>query len=140
VSGLSLEIADLQFVDDANPRALIRFRVRNNSPLETELERYLFELYLNEELIGSSYSTYLGTDPNVDPTVHRAAQNVNHILAPGQTLVLDFTVYVHSTKMETVRHAQRAESMSWVATANVTILLPYSREKNFVRLRAEFEE
>lgn len=141
VSGLGLEIVDLEVIDDDNPRALVRFRVRNDSPLETKLERCLLELYLNEERIGSSYSMYMGTDPNLDPKTHLATQNINQSLAPGQTLVLEFTLYIYSAQMEIVRHAQTAESMTWHATANLTTFLPYSREKNFVvRLQAEFEE
>jgi hypothetical protein len=138
--GLSLEITSLQVIDDDNPRALIRFRVRNDSPLEIKIERYDFELYLNGERVGSSYSTYLGTDPNVDPEAHREATNINQILAPGRNLNLEFTIYIYSTQMEGVRQAQRSGSMSWYASARFTTILPYSREENLIKLRARFEE
>jgi len=138
--GLSLEITSLQVIDDDNPRALIHFRVRNNSPLEVKIERYNFEIYLNEERVGSSYSTYLGMDPSVDPEAHREATYVNQVLAPGRNLGLEFTIYIYSAQMEIIRQAQRSGSMSWYASAKFTMVLPYSREENWVRLRARFEE
>lgn len=138
--GLSLEITDLQVIDDDNPRILIRFRVRNDSPLEIAVERYRFELYLSEERISGSYSTYLGTEPGVDPKTHREATNINQVLTPGQNLDLKFTMYIYPTHMEIVRQAQRSGSMSWYTSGEFTTVLPHSRKENLIRLHARFEE
>jgi hypothetical protein len=138
--GLSLEITSLQVVDDDNPRALIHFKVRSDSPLEIKIERYRFELHLNGQRVGSSYSTYRGTDPNVDSKAHRETTNINQVLAPGRNIALEFTVYIYSAHMESVRHAQRSGSMSWYASAEFVTVLPHSREENLVNLRAEFGE
>ena len=139
VRGLSLDITNLQVIDDDNPRARIRFRVRNDSPLKIEVESYAFELYLNEERVGSSYSTYLGTDPNIDPKAYRQTTHVNQILAPGSSLDLEFTLYVYSVQMESVRNAQRSGSMSWRASASFSAILPYAHKENVIKLLARFE-
>ncbi len=139
--GLNLEITDLQVIDDENPRAHIRFRVQNGSPLEIEIERYRFELFLNGERISGSFSMYLGTDPDgVDVDARWESLSINQILTPGQGLDLEFTMYIYPTQMEIVRQAQRAGSMTWRASAEFTTMLPYSREENFIKLRAGFEE
>lgn len=138
--GLSLEITSLQVTDDNNPRALIRFRVRNDSPLEVKVERYEFELYVNGERVGSSYSTYLGTDADVDPKAHRETVYINQALAPGRNLHLEFTVYIYSAQMESVRRAQRSGSTFWYASAKFTAVLPYSQEEDLIKLHARFEE
>jgi len=138
--GLSLEITSLKLIDDDNPRTLIRFRVRNDSPLQIRIERYSFVLYLNGKSVGSSYSMYLGTDSDVDPAAHRAAQEINQVLAPERALDLEFTVYIHSTQMEIVRQAQRSGPMSWYTSSDLNIFLPHAREKSFLKLRAGFEE
>jgi len=138
--GLDLTITDLQVIDDDNPRALIHFRVRNNASLEVEVKRYYFELYLNGERVGSSYSMYTGTDPNIDTEAHRKVTGINQALSPGQDLDLAFTVYFYSTQMESVRRAQRAGTMSWQVSAKFVAVLPYSREENVIELRAGFEE
>ena len=138
--GLSLEITSLQVIDDDNPRALIRFRVRNDSPLEIEIERYSFELYLNGERVSGSYSTYLGTDPSVDPDAHREAANINQVLVPDKSLDLEFTMYIYPTQMEIVRQAQRSGPMSWYASVGFTTFLPHSHKENLIRLGARFEE
>jgi hypothetical protein len=138
--GLSLEIASLEIIDDDNPRAVIRFRVRNDSPLGVELERYFFNVYLNGELISASYSTYSGTDPNVNLAARQQAHNINRILDPRQDLLLEFTVYIYSAQMDIVRRAQRSGSMSWRVIANFTVYLPHSHEADFLRLQAWYEE
>ena len=138
--GLSLEITNLEVIDGDDPRALVRFRLRNDSPVEIQVERNFFTLYLNSEQVGSSYSTYLGTDPDVDPAAHRAAQDFDQTLAPGQAVELDFMVHIHPTQMEIVRQAQRSGTMSWHMDINLRVLLLNSRKKSFLNLRARFEE
>lgn len=139
--GLNLEITDLQVIDDENPRAHIRFRVQNDSPLDIEIERYRFELFLDRERISGSYSMYLGTDPDaVDTDARRESTNINQVLTSGQGRDLEFTLYIYPTQMKIVRQAQRAGSMSWRASAEFTTMLPYSRQENEIELRAGFEE
>jgi hypothetical protein len=139
--GLNLAIIDLQVIDDENPRAHVRLRVQNESPLDMDIRRYRFELFLNGERISGSYSTYLGTDPDaVDTVARRESTNIEQVLAPDQGLDLEFTLYIYSTQMEIVRQAQRVGSMSWYASARFTTMLPYSREESEIRLRADFEE
>ena len=137
---MRLEIASLEVIDDDNPRAVIRFRVRNDSPLEVELERYFFDLYLNKELIGTSYSMYSGTDPAVSRAARQQAQSIKQVLGPRQDLMLEFTVYIYSAQMDIVRRVQRSGAMSWHVMANFTTYLPHSHEADFLRLRAWYEE
>ncbi|MCP4540366.1 MAG: hypothetical protein GY832_24780 [Chloroflexi bacterium] len=139
-SGLALEITGFEIIDDDNPRALARFRLKNGSALDIGVERYLFELYLNGQRIGSSYSQYLGTDPNMDPKAHRKAAMIDQVLMPGQDIALEFTVYVYDTQMAIVRQAQRNGSLSWQVNAEFNTVLPYAREQNRITLRAEYEE
>jgi len=138
--GLRLEIASLEVIDDDNPRAVIRFRVQNDSPLEVELERYFFDLYLNKELIGTSYSMYSGTDPNVSRAARQQAQSIKQFLGPRQYLMLEFTVYIYSAQMDIVRRVQRSGSMSWHVMTNFTAYLPHAHEADFLRLQAWYEE
>ncbi len=139
--GLNLEITDLQLIDDENPRAHVRFRVQNDSPLEIDIDRYRFEFFLNGERISGSFSMYLGTDPDgVDLDARWESLSINQVLSPGQGFDLEFTMYIYPTQLEIVRQAQRAGSMSWRASAEFTTMLPYSREENFIELRAGFEE
>jgi hypothetical protein len=138
--GLNLALTSVQVIEDENPRAVIHFRVRNDSLLEIEIERYLFELFANGARVGSSYSTYQGTDPSIDPSANREAANVGRTLAPGQALDLGYTLYIYATEMESVRLAQRSSSVSWRADAEFITLLPHAREENVIRLSAGFEE
>ncbi len=138
--GLSLEIADLQFIDDDNPRVHISFTVRNESPLGIRIERYHFRLFLNQERVGSSYSKYLGTDPGIDDEAHRRANTIEQVLASGGSLDLEFTAYIYSAQMDVVRRAQRSGVMSWYAMADFRVILPYARDETMLRLPAGLEE
>ena len=137
--GLKLDIAGLKVVDDENPRALIRFKIRNKSPLEIEIEGYWFDLYLDGETIGRSYSMYRGTDPTVDPGVYAKAQAIEKILGPGKTLDLEFTLYIYPPKMEIARKIRSTGPASWRVRSSFTVFLPYSRKKSQARLKAEYE-
>jgi len=136
--GLGLEIAEIQVIDDENPRALIRLKVRNGYRLKLKLDRYMFDLYLGKKYIGSNGSMYLGTDPNVDPLFYIKSQVVNKVLKPGQTIDLILTLYIYSGQMNIVRQAQGAGSSTWHGKANVTILLPYYKEETHLRLGAVY--
>lgn len=138
--GLSFAITSVQIIDDDNPRALVRFRVWNDAPLEMELVRYAFELVHNGERIGSSYSTYLGTDDSLDAAAHRDAANIDGVLAPGRHLDLEFTVFVYAPQMEGIRRARTTSASEWQADAEFITVLPYSRQETPVRLRAVLEE
>jgi hypothetical protein len=138
--GLSFSILSVQVIDDDNPRALVRFRVQNDAPLEMELVRYAFELVHNGERAGRSYSTYLGTDDSIDAAAHRDAANIDRVLAPGRYLDLEFTVFVYAPKMDGIRQARTTSASEWQADAEFITVLPYSRQETPVRLRARFEE
>ena len=138
--GLRLEMTDLQIMDDENPRVLIRFRVRNDSPLDIKIERYLFDLYLDKAFVCSNSSMYLGTDPNVDPGIYLKSQAIEQVLGPGQTLDLELTMYIYSVQMAIVRQALRSGSLSWHARASFSVFLPYSREEAWLRLKAAYKE
>ena len=137
--GLKLDIAGLKVVDDENPRALIRFKIRNKSPLEIEIEGYWFDLYLDGETIGRSYSMYRGTDPKVDPGVYAKAQAIDQILGPGETIDLKFTLYIYPPKMEIARKIRPTGPASWRVRSSFTVFLPFSRKKSQARLKAEYE-
>ena len=138
--GLKLEMTGLQVMDDENPRALIRFRVRNDSPLDIKIERYLFDLYLDKAFVCSNSSMYLGTDPNVDPGIYLKSQAIEQVLGPGQTLDFELTMYIYSAQMEIVRQARRSGPLSWQARAGFSVFLPYSREEAWLRLQAAYKE
>jgi hypothetical protein len=138
--GLNLSLLSVQVIDDDNPRALVRFRVRNDGPLEVELVRYAFELGHNGARVGSSYSTYLGTDDSIDAAGHRAAANIDRVLAPGRHLDLEYTVFVYAPDMEGIRQAEATGGSSWQAEAEFVTVLPYSRQESRVRLGAGLEE
>ncbi len=138
--GLSLTITSVQVIDDDNPRALVRFRVRNDAPLEMELVRYAFELGHNGERAGSSFSTYLGTDDSLDAAAHRDAAIIDKVLAPGRALDLEFTVYVYAKQMDGIRRARTTSSSIWQVDAEFITVLPYSRQGTPIRLRARLEE
>ena len=137
--GLKLDITDLKVVDDENPRALIRFEVKNKSPLEIEIEGYWFDLYLDGETIGRSYSMYRGTDPKADPGAYVKAQAIDQSLGSGKTLDLEFTLYIYPARMETVRKTRPTGPASWRVRSSFTVFLPYSRKKSQARLKAEYE-
>lgn len=137
--GLKLDITSLKVVDDENPRVLIRFKLKNKSPLEIEIEGYWFDLYLDGETIGRSYSMYRGTNPKEDPDVYSKAQEINQSLGSGKTLDLEFTLYIYPPKMETARKIRPADSASWRVRSSFTVFLPYSRKKSQARLKAEYE-
>jgi len=137
--GLKLDITGLKVVDDENPCALIRFKVKNQSPLEIELEGYWFDLYLDGETVGRSYSMYRGTNPKADPGVYAKAQEIDQILGPGETLDLEFTLYIYPAKMEIVRKTRPTGSATWHVRSSFTVFLPYSRKKSQARLKAEYE-
>jgi hypothetical protein len=134
--GLGLEIAEIQVIDDENPRALIRLKVRNGYRLELKLDRYMFDLYLGNKFISSNGSMYLGTDPNVDPLFYVKSQVVKKALKPGQTIDLTVTLYIYPGQLDIVRQAQKAGNSTWHGKANVTILLPYYKEETHLRLGA----
>jgi hypothetical protein len=137
--GLRLDITDLKVVDDENPRVRIRFEVKNKSPLEIEIEGYWFDLYLDSETLGRSYSMYRGTDPTVDPGVYAKAQAIEKSLGPGKTLDLEFTLYIYPAKMETVRKIRPTGPATWGVRSSFTVFLPYSRNKSQARLKAEYK-
>jgi hypothetical protein len=138
--GLSLSLLSVQVIDDDNPRALVLFRVQNDGPLEVELVRYAFELGHNGARVGSSYSTYLGTDDSIDAAGHRAAANIDRVLAPGRHLDLEYTVFVYASDMEGIRQAKATGGSLWQAEAEFVTVLPYSRQEFRVRLGAGLEE
>ena len=137
--GLKLDITSLKVVDDENPRALIRFKLKNKSPLEIEIEGYWFDLYLDGETIGRSYSMYRGTNPKVDPGGYAKAQEINQSLGSGKTLDLEFTLYIYPLKMEGARKIRPTDPATWRVKSSFTVFLPYSRKKSQARLKAEYE-
>ena len=140
MGGLRLEITSLQLIDDDNPRAVICFRLHNPSPLAVKIERYDFFLYLNGERMGSSLSTYMGTDPNINRAAYKKALHIGQVLAPYQQLDLEFTLYIYSAQMEIFRRAQHSDSMSWSTDVTFHVIPPYAHEEDSVRLSASFEE
>ena len=138
--GLSLALLSIQVVDDDNPRTLVRFRLQNDGPLEVELVRYAFELSHNGARVGSSYSTYLGTNDSIDAADHRAAAKIDRVLAPGSHLDLEYTVFVYAPDMEGITRAKVTGGSLWQADAEFVTVLPYSRLESRVGLRARLEE
>jgi hypothetical protein len=136
--GLGLEIAEVQVIDDGNPRALVRLKVRNGYRLELKLDRYMFDLYLGNKFIGSNGSMYLGTDPNVDPLFYIKSQVVKKLLKPGQTIDLTVTIYIYPEQIDVVRKAQSTGLSTWRGKVNVTILLPYYKKETRLRLNAVY--
>ena len=140
VRGLSLSIVDIKVIDDNNPRALLRFNLTNQSPLEIELESYRFDLFLKDKLIGGSHFMYRGTNPDADPGEYIKAQTINQSLKPNQTLNLAFTLYIYRTKMSIIRNTQKNREIKWQVKADFTVFLPNSRKKSHVKLNARYEK
>ena len=139
LQGLELVITGLKVIDDENPRALIRLKVKNKSPLEIDIEGYWFDLYLAGEIIGRSYSMYRGKNPKANPGVYAKALAIDQALGSGDTLDLEFTLYIYPAKMETVRKLRPTGTAIWQVKSSFTVFLPYSRKKSTARLKAEHE-
>ena len=92
--GLELEITNFQFIDDDNPRAIIRFRLHNHGALAMEIDSYFFYLLLNGERVGTSFAIYRGTDPNEDLSAHSRAA-IRLMLTAQEHLDLEFTQHIH---------------------------------------------
>ena len=137
--GLKLDFTDLKVVDDENPRTLIRFKLKNKSPLEIEIEGYWFDLYLDGEIIGRSYSMYRGKNPKANPGVYAKALAIDQALGSGESLDLEFTLYIYPAKMEIVRKIRPTDPATWRVRSSFTVFLPYSRKKSQARLKAEYE-
>jgi hypothetical protein len=137
---LRLELVSLQLVDDANPRAILDFRLHNRSPLTMRVQDYSFNLLLNGQWIGSSNSLYRGTDPNADPGAYTKAVTLNETLGAGQQLDLKFTLYIYETQMDVVRRMQGAGPLPWSVAAGFNVVFPYARDLRTVPLTADLEE
>lgn len=140
VRNLELEITDLQFIDDDNPRVIIHFRLHNHSPLAITVKAYFFELTLNEARVGGSNSAYRGTDIKVDPAVYSQAANINQVLAPQQQLDLDFTLFIFTAQQDIIRREQTSAAKRWTANAGFRLIFPNASAEKLVRLRAIFAE
>ncbi|MBI3942332.1 MAG: hypothetical protein HY326_04910 [Chloroflexi bacterium] len=137
---LKLEVNNLQFYNDENPRVNLRFHLTNDSDLPIQVESYRFELYLNHDPVGSSYSTYTGTDPATTIETMKKAAIVNRKLDPHQEMDLQFTVYIYAKQMEIVRKAQETGSWDWSTNAIFSVVLPYSRGIDAVLLSAQYQD
>lgn len=141
--GLNLEITGFQFIDDDNLRAVIHFRLHNDSALAMEIDSYYFHLLLNGEQVATSFSIYRGTDPNEDLSVYSEAATIKRRLAPNEYLDLEFTQHIHPRFMDIVRRARNSRSMSWTTIAFFHVVPPFARhrtESKTVELRASFEQ
>ena len=137
-TSLQFDFAWIEVIDDDNPRAVMRFTLHNSSPLPLEAVRYGFFLYLNNELVGASHSQYLGTDPETDPSFYTEARTLNRTLGPGETLELDFTLYIYPAQMEIIRQAQESGQMHWRAQAAFHFVFPYTHEEDAIWLNATY--
>lgn len=138
---LQLEMTDLQIIDDDDPRAIIHQKLRNLSPLPMQVERYSFFLYLNDEFVGTSYSVYVGTDPDRDPLFYREGRTIQQTLDPQSNLDLDFTLFIYPVQMDVIRQAQDSGgTMTWSIRSDFRVYLPYTHDDNMVRLYATLEE
>ena len=140
VSNLALEMREIQWIDDDNPRVILQFRLYNRSPLAIPLMSYFFELYLNGERVGGSNSSYLGTDPDVDPSLYSQASMIEQTLAPQQHLDLVFPLYIYGFDQSSPGHQERAESLTWSVQAGFRLLHPYARKESLVWLQARLQE
>lgn len=138
ISRLALEITDLQFIDDDNPRVIIHFRLHNRSSLAIQVKEFFFELSFNEERVGGSNSLYRGTDPNVDPAVYSRASSIEQTLAPQGYLDLTFTLYIFSVQQDIIRHGEQSGLQSWSVNAGFRLIFPHTREERLIRMRASY--
>ncbi|MSP14137.1 MAG: hypothetical protein EXR62_14425 [Chloroflexi bacterium] len=137
---LKMDISTLQYFDDRNPRVNLHFRLTNSSDLAIQVESYRFELYLNDENVGSSYSTYTGTDPAVNLEMLKKAAILSKKLDPHQEMDMQFTVYIYSRQMEIIRKAQGTNSWDWSTNAIFSVVLPYSRGLDVVLLSSQYQD
>jgi len=140
VSGLFLEITDLQVIDDDNPRVQLSFKLHNRAPMPWAIERYNFTLYANGERVGGSSSTYRGTDPTVNQRAYIEATTIEQVLPADEHIDLDFELYVYYIQMDIVRRALADGPISWSVDAGFHVKSPYSRVVESIGLDATFEE
>jgi hypothetical protein len=140
VGGLTMEITSLRFVDDDNPRLLIRFRISNRSPLAIRLNEYRFTVQANGQNVGWSISQYLGTDTRVDPELYKKAMRIEKVLPGRGHLDLDFTLYVYSDQAAIVRRARQAGAISWRVPAEFDVTMPTSERQELIDLAAGIQE
>lgn len=136
---LTLIITDLQFIDDNNPRVQVQFRLHNPSSLAMQVNSYFFELSVNEHLVGTTSSSYRGTDATVNVSVYSQATRINRILEAGQSLDLDFTLYIAPAQQTLVRQAEQANNPTWLADTGFWLVFPHVVEEDLIRLKVEFE-
>ena len=136
---LTLTITDLQFIDDDNPRVQVQFRLHNPSSLAIQVNGYFFELYVNDHLVGTTSSSYRGTDATVNVGVYSQATRINRVLEAGQSLDLDFTLYIAPTQQMLIRQAEQAKNPTWLADTGFRLVFPNVVEDDLIRLKVEFE-
>jgi hypothetical protein len=136
---LRLELVDLELVDDANPRAIVHLRLYNDSPLAMVVQYCGMRLLLNGDLIGSSDSSYYGTDPNLDPSAYKRTFILNDTVGADEQLDLELTLYIYAAQMDIVRQLQPAGRMSWSAETVFYVLFAHTRDRQVVGVTATWE-
>ena len=121
---LRLKLMNVYVADDQS-RVVVELMLHNPSEIPLEIRRYDFDLYVNEALIGSSFSTYTGRDSGTDFASHRGALRVNQTLAPHETIRLTHTLHIYPTRME-ILDETAAKDVAWTVRAYVQAYFPFA--------------
>ena len=88
---------------------------------------------------GTTSSSYRGTDATVNVGVYSQATRINRILGAGQSLDLDFTLYIAPAQQTLIRQAEQANNPTWLADTGFWLVFPNVVEEDLIRLKVEFE-
>lgn len=136
---LTLTITDLRFIDDDNPRVQVQFRLHNPSSLAIQVNGYFFELSVNDQLVGTTSSIYRGTDTTINVGMYSEATRINRVLEAGQSLDLDFTLYIAPAQQTLIRQAEQASNPIWIADTGFWLVFPNVAEEDLIRMKVKFE-
>lgn len=120
---LRLELARVQAADD-HSYVVVELMLHNPSEIPLDIRRYDFDLYINDRLIGSSFSTYTGGDSGIDFASHRGMLRINQTLGSHETIRLTHTLYIHPTRMEIIDAADN--DVAWIVRTYVQAYFPFA--------------
>lgn len=129
VRGFSIEFPSLQIVDDGDDlQAVGRLRLHNDSPLPLRIEGCYFDLHLGQPKVGISVHAFWGTDPASDNTPHDRTLDIRQVIAPYESLDLEFTMHLLPTNFDFVRNQLRSGNTFWFTRATFNIIPPFADE------------
>jgi hypothetical protein len=115
---LRFELSDLELKEGDAPEVVITFHLENQSPLEIELEKFHFSLYLNGEFVGSNYEPFTAK-----------------ILTGLEEVVMRFRIPLQPFYIQHVERAREEKDFSWFLTGRAKLVLPFREDVVWLNLR-----